>query len=193
MGSRRRTQKREVGTCLTDGRKLMMLAEMELASGNPAGAMRHARALLCMDSDHVGALETLAKAQWQTSACEELLITLSRLIELNPYEPGYQVLLAGAYQSLGLCGEAVKAYLRAIDLGVPKSEEMDAMIEELRAWQSSLVADMIATDPVFRAAYDQDAVKACAERGFDFAISTEHSEVLIQERQSRAQVSIRRS
>ena len=104
MGSRRRTQKREVGTCLTDGRKLMMLAEMELASGNPAGAMRHARSVLSMDCDHVGALETLAKAQWQTSTCDELLITLSRLIELNPYEPGYQVLLAGAYQSLGLCG-----------------------------------------------------------------------------------------
>jgi hypothetical protein len=171
----------------------MTLAEMELASGNPGGAMRHARAVLSVDGDHVGALETLAKAQWQTSSCDELLITLGRLIELNPYEPGYQVLLAGAFQSLGLCGEAVKAYLRAIDLGVPKSEEMDAMIEELRAWQSSLVAQMMATDVVFRAAYDQDPVKACADRGFDFAISAEHSDVLIQERQSRAQVSIRRS
>lgn len=171
----------------------MLLAEVELGKGNVGAAMHHAKQALRSNSEHVGALEVLAKAQWQMSRCDELLLTLSRLIELNPYEPGYHVLLAGAYQSLGLCGEAVRAYLRAVDLGVPRTEEMDAMIQDLRNWQASLVQDLMQSDPVFKAAYDQDPAKACLAKGFDFAVPTEQSEMLIQERQSRAVVSIRKS
>jgi hypothetical protein len=121
------------------------------------------------------------------------LLTLRKLIELNPYEPGYHSLQAGAYQSLGLCGEAVKSYLRAVDLGLPKSAEMDAMIEELRSWQGGLVAELLATDPVFKASYQQDAAKACTQRGFDFAIPPETTEHMIRERESRAVVFARPS
>lgn len=165
-----------------------MHAEMELVSGNVGNAIEFARQTLKDDPSHVGALEVLAKAQWQAGQCDELLLTLKRLIELNPYEPGYHSLLAGAYQSLGLCGEAVKSYLRAVDLGFPKSAEMDSMIEDLRAWQGKLVIELLATDPVFKAAYSQDPAQACADRGFDFAIPPETTEHLIQERTTRATV-----
>lgn len=176
-----------------DDRRAMMYAEMELVAGNIGNAIDFAKQTLKHDPAHVGALEILAKAQWQASQCDELLLTLKKLIGLNPYEPGYHSLLAGAYQSLGLCGEAVKSYLRAVDLGYPKSSEMDAMIEELRSWQGSLVAELLVTDQVFKAAYLQDAAKACADRGFDFAIPPETTEHLIRERESRAVVFARPS
>lgn len=198
MGSNLRRPNRETGgreenVRSQDDRRAMMYAEMELVAGNASNAMEIAKLTLKRDPSHVGALEVLAKAQWQASQCDELLLTLKKLIELNPYEPGYHSLLAGAYQSLGLCGEAVKSYLRAVDLGFPKSAEMDAMIEELRSWQGSLVAELLMTDVVFKAAYQQDPAKACADRGFDFAILPETTEHLIRERESRAVVFARPS
>ncbi len=184
---------RKLNARSSSGRKSMTYAEVELVSGNANAAIEIAKQTLKSDPSHVGALEILAKAQWQASQCDELLLTLKKLIELNPYEPGYHSLLAGAYQSLGLCGEAVKAYLRAVDLGFPKSAEMDAMIEELREWQGALVAGLLATDPVFKVAYQQDPARACTDRGFDFAIPPETTEHLIQERESRAVVYARPS
>lgn len=175
------------------GRSSMRYAEMELATGSNRRAIELAKQTLRQDPSHVGALEVLAKAQWQGSQCDELLLTLRKLIELNPYEPGYHSLLAGAYQSLGLCGEAVKAYMRAVDLGMPKSAEMDAMIEELRSWQASLVADLLKTDLMFRASYEQDPAAACAAKGFDFAIAPESTEHILRDRQSRAVVYARPS
>lgn len=194
MGSSFRIQEQaKRGRPANESHKKMKLAENELAKGNLSRAIGYAKAAIRVDNDHVGALEILAKAQWQASLCNELLLTLGRLIELNPYEPGYHSLLANAYQSLGFCGEAVRAYQRAIDLGVPKSDEMESMIEDLRVWQGSLVSDLMATDAVFQAAYAQDPFKACAAKGFDFAIPAEAADLIVQERQSRAVVSLRRS
>ena len=168
------------------GRKTKMQAETDLGTGQGASAVARARQVLRKDPEHVPALETLAKAQWQSADLDDLLATLRKLIALNPYEPGYHSLLAAAYHSKGLCGEAVKAYLRAVELGLPESSEMDALIQELRAWQGSLVMELIQSDRIFRAAYEQDPVKACAERGFDFAVVSETTEEIIQERATRA-------
>ena len=125
----------------------MIHAELGLAAGNAEAAIKFAKEALQADALHVGALELLAKAQWQAGQCDELLSTLRTLIELNPYEPGYHSLQAGAYQSMGLCGSAVESYMRAVDLGMPKSVEMDAMIEDLRRWQGGLVTSLLSTDP----------------------------------------------
>lgn len=176
-----------------DGGTTMMFAERELATGNLEKAIVFARQILDSDATHVGALEVLAKAQWQSSRFDELLRTLAKLVELNPYEPGYHSLQACAYQCLGMCGEAVKSHTRAVDLGYPNTEAMDAMVEDLRSWQASLVAQLLESDAVFRAAYQQDPVKACAERGFDFAIEPETTEHVIRERETRAVVFARHS
>jgi len=171
----------------------MMRAELELVQGNAKEAIALARKTLRNDPTHVGTLELLAKAQWQASQCDELLLTLRQLIELNPYEPGYHSLQAAAYQSLGLCGAAVQSYMRAVDLGMPKSSEMDVMLDELRAWQGGLVAELLRTDPVFKASYQQDPAKTCAKYGFDFAVPPETTEHVIRERESRATVFARPS
>lgn len=186
-------KKRKLGSRTQSDRMTMMHAEMELAAGNANEAAALLRQILASDPNHVGALEILAKAQWQAANCGELLLTLGKLIELNPYEPGYHSLQAGAFQSLGLCGDAVKSYLRAVDLGMPRTAEMDAMLEDLKAWQGSLVAQLLTEDVVFRAAYAQDPVAACAAKGFDFAIEPESTDRMIQERQTRAVVFARPS
>jgi len=175
-----------------DGLRLAMQVNLELESVANCG-VEEARRILRNDPNHVPALETLAKTQWKSTQLDELLVTLKKLIALNPYEPGYHSLLAGAYQSLGMCGEAVKSYLRAVDLGQPESTEMQALIEELKAWQGSLVADLLRDDPVFRVAYQQNPMRACTDRGFDFAVVSESTEHMIQDRQSRAQAFARPS
>jgi hypothetical protein len=176
-----------------DGGTTMMFAERELATGNLDQAIAFARRILDKDATHVGALEVLAKAQWQSNLFDELLLTLAKLVELNPYEPGYHSLQACAFQCLGMCGEAVKSHLRAVDLGYPKSEAMETMVEDLRAWQASLVDELLRTNPVFRAAYQQDPAKACADHGFDFAVPPETTEHVIRERETRAVVYARHS
>jgi hypothetical protein len=176
-----------------DGVTTMMFAERELATGNLENAIGFAKQILEFDATHVGALEVLARAQWQSSRFEELLLTLAKLVELNPYEPGYHALQACTFQCLGMCGEAVKSHMRAVDLGYPASDAMDAMVEDLRVWQASLVDQLLQTDAVFLASYQQDPVKACADRGFDFAIPPETTEHLIRERETRAVVYARHS
>jgi hypothetical protein len=189
----RREVDRRIREMPMDGHRLTMCAERELAKGNVNGAMSFAKDALRGDPRHVGALEVLAKAQWQTSLCDDLIHTLYRLIELNPYEPGYHSLLAGAFQSLGRCGDAVKAYIRAVDLGLPRSEEMDATLEDLKIWQGSLVTELLLVDEVFKAAFNQDPAKACADRGFDFAVEPETTEMAIVERELRSSIFARPS
>src|SRR5688572_26725029 len=96
MGSDARRSGLEVqdrkGSRPMEGRKNMMYAEMEMVAGNVGSAIEFAKQTLKSDPGHVGALEILAKAQWQASQCDELLLTLRKLIELNPYEPGYHSL-----------------------------------------------------------------------------------------------------
>jgi len=138
-------------------------AEFLLSSGDPKQAICCARAILRSDASQVGALEVLAKALWQVSRHDELLATLSTLIRLNPYEPGYHALRGAVYQAQGHTGEAIKCFSRAGD-----SETASASIEELRDWQGTLIADLLRDDLVFRAHYAQDAESACRARGFEF-------------------------
>lgn len=139
-------------------------AEYLLRNGDPKAAITCARKLLKQDSEHLGALEVLAKSLWQLSRYDELLATLSTLVRLNPYEPGYFALRGAVYQALGRTGEAIKSFARA---GLD-SETASASIEELRDWQGTLIADMLREDLVFRTHYAQDPAAACRARGFEF-------------------------
>lgn len=138
-------------------------AEFLLSTGDPAGSMACARAVLRKDPEQLGALEVLAKALWQLARYDELLITLSTLIRLNPYEPGYHALRGAALQSLGRAGEAIKCFGRVAD----RSDTAAAAVEELRRWQQDMISDLIQEDPLFRAQYEQNPVEACQARGFD--------------------------
>jgi tetratricopeptide (TPR) repeat protein len=139
-------------------------AEYLLSSGDAKGAIACARAIIRVDRSQVGALEVLAKALWQLSDYDELLVTLATLVRLNPYEPGYHALRGAVYQALGRTGEAIKAFARA----GTHSETASASIEELRGWQASVISELLREDLVFRTHYAQDAEAACRARGFEF-------------------------
>jgi len=139
-------------------------AEFLLSSGDPEGAIESSRRLLRKDPEHLGALEVLAKSLWQLSRYDELLVALQTMVRLNPYEPGYHSLRGAVHQALGRTGEAIKSFVR---VGAD-SETASAAVEELRDWQSSLIADMLRDDVVFKAHYAQDPEAACKARGFEF-------------------------
>ena len=139
-------------------------AEYLWSIGDAKSAIACARSILQRDASQVGALEVLAKALWQLSRYDELLVSLQTLIRLNPYEPGYHALRGAALQALGRVGEAIKCFARA-------GKDLDsalASIEELRLWQETLIAEMLREDAVFRAHYAQNPEEACHIRGFEF-------------------------
>jgi tetratricopeptide (TPR) repeat protein len=139
-------------------------AEYLLSIGDAKAALSCSRSVLRDDRSQIGALEVAAKSLWQLARYDELLLTLSTLVRLNPYEPGYHALRGAVYQALGRTGEAIKSFARAGN----GSETASASIEELREWQSALIADMLVDDVVFRIHYAQDPESACRARGFEF-------------------------
>jgi len=137
--------------------------EVRLRLGSPREAARIAEDVLTAEPDHFGALELLAKAQWQAGEHPAMLTTLKRLVAINPYEPGYHYLRGVVMQATGRYGEAAQSFARASAL--PEARQA---LEELRSWQGEVVAGLLRDDPVFRAQYIRDAELACAQRGFDF-------------------------
>jgi tetratricopeptide (TPR) repeat protein len=143
-----------------------MQARMALQLGDIDRARTLAKRVLARDRDHLGALEVLASAQWRAGECDEVLRTTSRLIQLNPYEPGYFALKGSALQSLGRYGEAAQCLARATEL-----PDMADALRELESWQATLIRELLRSDPVFKAAYAQDPESCCARHGFVFASS----------------------
>src|ERR1051326_8661847 len=110
-------------------------AEYLLSTGDAKAAIACTRFILRRDPTQIGALEVLAKGLWQLSRHDELLVTLSSLVRLNPYEPGYHVLRGAVYQTLGRTGEAIKCFGRAGE----SSATVGASISELREFQGFLI------------------------------------------------------
>lgn len=65
------------------------------------GAMEMCLEVLRDDPDHLGALETLVKAQWLAGQYREVIATAGHLLRLNPYEPGYRYTRGMALMSIG--------------------------------------------------------------------------------------------
>ncbi len=76
-------------------------------------ALQSCREILRHDPDHLGALETLAKAQWMGGQYKELIETTHRLLRLNPHEPGYRFTRGMAYLSLGQLHRSAEDLRRA--------------------------------------------------------------------------------
>lgn len=68
------------------------------------------------DPDHLGALETLAQAQWFICKYDDVISTTSRLLRLNPSEPGYRYTRGMAHLSKGELSLAVEDFNFAISL-----------------------------------------------------------------------------
>lgn len=65
------------------------------------GALEMCNEVLQDDPDHLGALETLAKAQWLGGQYKEVIHTTNHLLRLNPHEPGYRYTRGMALMSIG--------------------------------------------------------------------------------------------
>ncbi|MBS1723959.1 MAG: hypothetical protein JSS66_13520 [Armatimonadetes bacterium] len=65
------------------------------------GAMEASQRMLSADPDHLGALEVLAQAQWFGGQYDAVVSTTSRLLRLNPSEPGYRYTRGMAHLSKG--------------------------------------------------------------------------------------------
>lgn len=154
-----------------DGSGLLDRAERALNRGEAGRALADVTKLLTRDSRHLGALEVLAKAQWATGQYADLQGTLDRLVTLNPYEPGYHALRGAVCQQLGRCGEAIRAYRRAVEQDRSWASRVSDAVRELESLQAGLIADLHREDPVFRAAYRRDPVAACRQRGFEVTAS----------------------
>lgn len=143
-----------------------------------AGAQWKELAKMCRrelrrNPESICALERLAKAQWNLSDYDGLVVSTRRLIKLNAFEPGYLYLQGIAYQ---VSGRYVAA-MRALRLASMRAKDSDlvAQIEDARAtldqWQSQLVEQLLRYDPEFRGAYGRNAEEACRDRGFEFSWS----------------------
>lgn len=66
------------------------------------------------DPSHVGALETLAQAQWHRGDFEEVVKTTTRLLQLNPHEPGYRFTRGMARMTQGRLDLAAEDFKQAI-------------------------------------------------------------------------------
>lgn len=161
---------------------LLARAEALLQTRDSAGAATLARKILRKDPTHVGALEVLARAEWQQQRFEALVSTTNRLIKLDPYNPGYHMLRGATFQCLGRFGEATKAYARSSSLGdSPDTQRSLALISELREWQAGLLSTLLAEDPTFRAAYRRDPHAACQSKGFEFVETPSSAETWVHE------------
>lgn len=171
---------------------MLTRAEALLQSRDASGAAVIARRILRRDRTHVGALEVLARSQWQQQRFNDLISTTRRLIRLDPYNPGYHMLRGAAYQCLGMFGEATKAYARAGN-DSPDGDRSFKLIVELREWQANLLGTMLSEDPAFRAAYSRDPKAACQSKGFEFMETPPPSSAWVREEASANVTSARPS
>lgn len=84
---------------------------------DPSKVIAPLRRILVNNPDHLPALEILARAQWRCRQDLAALETLARLIQLNPYEPGYHYLKGLVLQSGHQFQEARIAYERCLSMG----------------------------------------------------------------------------
>ena len=78
------------------------------------GAMETSQRMLRTDPDHLGALEVLAQAQWFGGQFDAVISTTSRLLRLNPLEPGYRYTRGMAHLSKGELSLAYDDFRTAI-------------------------------------------------------------------------------
>lgn len=77
-------------------------------------ALKSCERLLQSDPDHLGALETLAQAQWFSGHFDDVIATTTRLLKLNPSEPGYRYTRGMAHLSKGELARASEDFRNAI-------------------------------------------------------------------------------
>ena len=119
-----------------DNRLRVRVAVEMLQSFEWERALESCDRVLVQDPDHVGALEVKAQAQWYGGRYELVVQTTTKLLRLNPYEPGYRYTRGMANLSLGKVQEALHDFRSAEQQSnnpAFKAQVLEA-IEATRAW-----------------------------------------------------------
>ena len=149
------------------------LAELTrlLDCGEVAQAIRTGRYAVRQDPTNVALLEVLARAQWAAARYEDVLQTTHSLICLLPSEPGYRLLQAMAYQSMGRFAMAVITLRQCLDEAPSPDIRIRAeqMIVDLEGIQTDAVQRLRILEPAFDREYQADPEVACRARGFELS------------------------
>ncbi len=121
--------------------QLLKQAEAALKSGCPTVTAQKCEEILDADPNHLGALEVLAKAQWQLQAFAQVERTTLRLIALNPYEPGYFGLRGAALRALGRYDEAARCMRR--------DPAMQDSLADLEVFHAKLKRELAELNPAY--------------------------------------------
>lgn len=149
--------------------ELVTQAQHAFDSGKIPVALSVAERALALDGGHLAAWEIRARSSWRLNRFEDALESLSRLIRLNPYEPGYFYMQGLIFQAMGQFSDALDALHRCLKSDGPVAEQARAAIAELEDWQETLIAEALTNDARFSAQYLRDPATACAERGYRFS------------------------
>jgi len=95
---------------------------------------------LAKDPDHLGALETIAQAQWFGGEFEAVITTTTRLLKLNPHEPGYRYTRGMARLSQGDLGHAAEDFRRALSQSNNPTfrEQVASSLDAVELWMEDL-------------------------------------------------------
>ena len=113
---------------------------MMLQSYDWQGALVTCEEVLRNDPEHLGALEVLAQAQWYGGQFAKVIDTTSRLLRLNPLEPGYRYTRGMAYVSRGdllLAMDDFRCALRQSNNPEFRSQVMNSL-DAVEAWTEQL-------------------------------------------------------
>ncbi len=100
------------------------------------GALDACSRVLRVDPDHVGALEVQAQALWFGGRFSDVVRVTTRLLHLNPYEPGYRYTRGMANLSLGDLAGASVDFQNAIEQSKDASfrAQVSSALEAVLNW-----------------------------------------------------------
>lgn len=106
------------------------------------GTLESCRRVLSRDPEHLGALETMAQALWCGGLYDEVIRVTSRMLLLNPHEPGYRFTRGMAHLSRGELVQASADFRMALAQSKdPKFREQVARaLDAVAGWQGNLGA-----------------------------------------------------
>ncbi len=78
------------------------------------GTLESCKKVLEHDPEHIGALEISAQALWFEGRYDEVVKTTTRLLMLNPDEPGYRYTRGMALMSMGRLTQATNDFRQAL-------------------------------------------------------------------------------
>lgn len=119
-------------------------ARTMLRNDNWQGAAQNCLEVLQGDPEHLGALEVLAQAQWYGGQFDQVIQTTSRLLRLNPHEPGYRYTRGMAHISKGELLAALEDFREA--LRQSNNPEFQAQVsdtlEAVEAWSEEAMLNV---------------------------------------------------